>query len=1139
MEKRQPRLLPLVTPEQDQVDEATKTGQQSIATEIVEGIKPLIKFTGRHCIDRKPEEVTKVINSWLATPVATRLMELTSNALKSKDAHQALCEVVYGVAAATKNMHPQRVCTAICCDILEKVSSKLEHIKHVRTLKTELFRSIYKDYDEASCQTMSDFLLLTPFYEQARSLSKKVNKLMKERKILEESENNAQVRRETRKNVISRTTKRWQTLLISSVFNQWRDTVRRLRQQRTRLKSYFRGILLPSLSDLFHAWKGYVVNRRLQAALSSKRDQEDVLELLESELQKCQETERHLEAELSVMQKEVLEMQAKMVQTLNKIDAQKVKDTMQVLEAVGRSLIATGDLVVAALKPTLDDIAQSPNLKKMAAMFWVDEEEEVQIAADKAILAKQQQTREKQDRHWKMEQTMRLRKQANELTRLEKNIQLKQEQERIKAKADWTAKIKKQKAEGAEVDESFEALQAYKEKRAKRVERDLREMARELWDKEDKAVEEVVRQRNAELMVKMKEQSDEWVVGQRAADKNISSERVKAAVEGLATLPADQLLLRWVKFHLRRAVWNNTPYRRRCLNFHEDLRDGLNYAVLMTRIAPKESVKLFHDTSIAMEIDPAVRLDAVLEVAAVLSPPATGFTTRSHILADDAFLNAAFLSRLMLTHHGLVWDEDAEIVTQVNNFETLMARWKKVKAYIRSLTPWESWVKLRSETKNSDLKKMLVEVRDCVEEFKTMYASLRSVSQEAQQARMVWWGVTKKLRSFQWKIFSSKVLQEEEPPRNKPKAMWDRKYAPFRLVDFRHASRFKSFTEIDVPGYCKLLHFAGLPASPQVPGFDKEKKAIHELLVTHYKRLRRIFQHYIAHVSESTVVTVGQAEMGKGMSLSQWWAFVKDCGLQHNTRLAPKHIQAVFTMISHRQRHKREELKKLIADADDDEQADEFGELPIQIDANAWVHGLVALGFKRCTSHDTPSTMVKCLVEDYLLPRACKSNVDTFRGEVSMDKVQRVFGTYRELLRKIFLFYARVPELVAGQVSQAPCIDITRWMKMLKETAILTSEEDHGQRNDFPAEAAQVVFQEVQLEEDSETSVEIGGGDGEMIWMEFLEALAAISCYKQLNPYIPLHTKLEDFLSTKLIPGQLKFGLKKKKRKKRKKERRK
>ena len=49
---------------------------------------------------------------------------------------------------------------------------------------------------------------------------------------------------------------------------------------------------------------------------------------------------------------------------------------------------------------------------------------------------------------------------------------------------------------------------------------------------------------------------------------------------------------RWVKYHLRRAVWNNTPYRRRCLNFHEDLRDGLNYAVLMTRIAPKESVKV-------------------------------------------------------------------------------------------------------------------------------------------------------------------------------------------------------------------------------------------------------------------------------------------------------------------------------------------------------------------------------------------------------------------------------------------------------------------------------------------------------------------------------------------------------------------
>ena len=236
MDKRQPRLLPIVAPEQEQVGEApsklnvlfvvvvgfwlifslvcfalqyhAETEQRSITEEIVEGIAPLVKFTGRHCIDRKPEEVTAFIENWLTSPTATKLVALTTSALKSKDAHQSLCEVVYGIAAATKKLHPQRVCTAVCCDILEKVSSKLAHIKHVRTLKTELFRSIYKDYDETRCKTMRDFLLLTPFYEEARSLSVKVNKLMKERKILEEAENNAEQRQATRKNVISRTTRR-------------------------------------------------------------------------------------------------------------------------------------------------------------------------------------------------------------------------------------------------------------------------------------------------------------------------------------------------------------------------------------------------------------------------------------------------------------------------------------------------------------------------------------------------------------------------------------------------------------------------------------------------------------------------------------------------------------------------------------------------------------------------------------------------------------------------------------------------------------------------------------------------------------------------------------------------------------------
>ena len=34
-----------------------------------------------------------------------------------------------------------------------------------------------------------------------------------------------------------------------------------------------------------------------------------------------------------------------------------------------------------------------------------------------------------------------------------------------------------------------------------------------------------------------------------------------------------------------------------------------------------------------------------------------------------------------------------------------------------------------------------------------------------------------------------------------------------------------------------------------------------------------------------------------------------------------------------------------------------------------------------------------------------------------------------------------------------------------------------------------------------------------MIYMEWLEALGAIACYKYPNPYIPLHIKLEQFFT--------------------------
>jgi hypothetical protein len=107
-----------------------------------------------------------------------------------------------------------------------------------------------------------------------------------------------------------------------------------------------------------------------------------------------------------------------------------------------------------------------------------------------------------------------------------------------------------------------------------------------------------------------------------------------------AAVPPDRLLLRWVKYNLRRATRHGFPYRRKFLNFRNDIRDGVSYAVLMNKIAP-ETTKVNLDG----EIDPQLRIDTMLEQCGRLDPPCVGFITRGHILGFEPFLNCAFVTR--------------------------------------------------------------------------------------------------------------------------------------------------------------------------------------------------------------------------------------------------------------------------------------------------------------------------------------------------------------------------------------------------------------------------------------------------------------------------------------------------------------
>ena len=147
-------------------------------------------------------------------------------------------------------------------------------------------------------------------------------------------------------------------------------------------------------------------------------------------------------------------------------------------------------------------------------------------------------------------------------------------------------------------------------------------------------------------------------------------------------LPEDVVLQLWVKFHLRRSTRGGFGYRRKVYNYKDDCRDGVSYGVLMKRLGAHVITEA--DGNMDEEIDPQVRIDTMMDQAGRLEPPATAFNTRGHILGNDTFLNAAFLSRLMCTHSGLKMEqaEDAPIFALKEKYEEIKARWEKARAQV-------------------------------------------------------------------------------------------------------------------------------------------------------------------------------------------------------------------------------------------------------------------------------------------------------------------------------------------------------------------------------------------------------------------------------------------------------------------------
>ncbi|CZT02751.1 plastin-3 [Rhynchosporium agropyri] len=112
-------------------------------------------------------------------------------------------------------------------------------------------------------------------------------------------------------------------------------------------------------------------------------------------------------------------------------------------------------------------------------------------------------------------------------------------------------------------------------------------------------------------------------------------------LEQFLRLPPEQILLRWVNYHLKAANWP-----RRVANFSTDVKDAENYTVLLAQIAPDQCTRGPLQTRDLHE-----RAEQVLQNADTLG--CRKFLTPTSLVAGNPKLNLAFVANLFNTHPAL------------------------------------------------------------------------------------------------------------------------------------------------------------------------------------------------------------------------------------------------------------------------------------------------------------------------------------------------------------------------------------------------------------------------------------------------------------------------------------------------------
>jgi hypothetical protein len=130
-----------------------------------------------------------------------------------------------------------------------------------------------------------------------------------------------------------------------------------------------------------------------------------------------------------------------------------------------------------------------------------------------------------------------------------------------------------------------------------------------------------------------------------------------------------------------------------------------------------------------------------------------------------------------------------------------------------------------------------------------------------------------------------------------------------------------------------------------------------------------------------------------------------------------------------------------------------------------------------------------------------------FRQQIAASSAEFIFERHDKWLHNIFLAYS---EVMNAQDAQSQFITLTRFKEFVADTGMI-------EKGQIGVKSVRGIFINVHVEDMDadrlDTTVDNFGADFKMVYWEFLESIAALSCFVCKSPYLPLESKIDDFVN--------------------------